>query len=273
MSQLKKTRRNAPTESPTTGRRSPLAQTDPAARRSPSMSAASGGGASPGRSASPPKRTRSEPRWQRRKEARPGEILEAALEQFVEKGYAATKLEDVARRAGVTKGTMYLYFESKDALFKAVVLANVVPALERAEHLIAEFQGSSRDLLVQYMHGWMDAVYNSPLSGLPKLLMSEAANFPEMARFYHAEVVDRGHRLLRGIVQRGVESGEFRAVDPDYAARILRAPLLLAAVWKHSLLKTESCTVDVQQYLESHIDLMLHGMLAGREQPAEKPNA
>lgn len=216
---------------------------------------------------------RPEPRWQRRKQARPGEILEAALEQFVEKGYAATKLEDVAQRAGVTKGTMYLYFESKDALFKAVVLANVVPALERAEHLVAEFQGSSRDLLVQYMRAWMDAVYYTALSGLPKLLISEAANFPEMARFYHVEVVDRGQRLLRGIIQRGIESGEFRAVDPDYTARVLRAPVLLAAVWKHSLLKTESCTVDVQQYLEAHIDLMLHGMLAGREQPMEKPHA
>lgn len=221
----------------------------------------------------PATHARPEPRWQRRKQARPGEILEAALEQFVEKGYAATKLEDVAQRAGVTKGTMYLYFESKDALFKAVVLANVVPALERAEQLVAEFQGSSRDLLVQYMRAWMDAVYNTALSGLPKLLISEAANFPEMARFYHVEVVDRGQRLLRGIIQRGIENGEFRGVDPDYTARVLRAPILLAAVWKHSLLKTESCTVDVQQYLEAHIDLMLHGMLAGREQPTEKPHA
>ena len=266
MSQVKKTRSSASIDRPAFGRRSPLAKAQP--RRDSS----SGGGASP--DLAPPARdTRPGPRWQRRKEARPGEILEAALGQFVEKGYAATKLEDVARRAGVTKGTMYLYFESKDALFKAVVLANVVPALERAEHLIAEFQGSSRDLLVQYMRGWMDSVYHSALSGLPKLLMSEAANFPEMARFYHTEVVDRGQRLLRGIVQRGIESGEFRGVDPDYAARILRAPLLLAAVWKHSLLKTESCAVDVQQYLEAHIDLMLHGILAGGEQSTEKPNA
>ncbi len=277
MSQVKKNRRNAPIERTASAaphaRTAPFAQTAPPARNSPSMSAASGGGASPGRSASPAKRARPEPRWQRRKEARPGEILEAALEQFVEKGYAATKLEDVAQRAGVTKGTMYLYFESKGALFKAVVLANVVPAIERAEHLIAEFQGSSRDLLVQYVRGWMDTVYNTALSGLPKLLISEAANFPEMARFYHTEVVDRSQRLLCGIIQRGIESGEFRGVDPDYAARILRAPLLLSAVWKHSLLKTESCTVDVQQYLEAHIDLMLHGMLAGPEQPTEKPHA
>jgi len=269
MSLAKKTPGNATSERPARSvshpRRSPLSRTGARARAS--LGATALGEATPAR------RARPEPRWQRRKEARPGEILQAALEQFVEKGYAATKLEHVARRAGITKGTMYLYFESKDALFRAVVLANVVPAIERAEQLIAEFQGSSRDLLVQYVRGWMDAVYHTSLSGLPKLLMSEAANFPEMARFYHAEVVDRGQRLLRGILQRGIDSGEFRGVDPEYAARVLRAPMLLAAVWKHSLLKSESCTMDVQQYLEAHIDLMLHGMLAGSEPPTEKPNA
>src|SRR5262249_9189122 len=116
------------------------------------------------------------PRWQRRKDARPGELLAAALELFVEKGYAATKLEDVARRAGVTKGTMYLYFESKEALFKAVVRANVLPHLEHAEQFVAAHQGTTRDLLVEFMRGWMQTMYHTPLSGLCKLVISESAN-------------------------------------------------------------------------------------------------
>jgi AcrR family transcriptional regulator len=213
------------------------------------------------------------PRWQRRKDARPGELLAAALEQFVEKGYAATKLEDVARRAGVTKGTMYLYFESKEALFKAVVRANVLPRLEHAEQLVAAHQGNARDLLVQFLRGWMDTLYHTPLSGLAKLVISESANFPEVARFFHEEVVDRKHRLMRGILERGVASGEFRAMDVENVARVLRAPAILAAVWKHSLIKSENCVLDAPAFFEAALDVMLNGILADRELHTEKPNA
>src|SRR5260370_7750478 len=90
---------------------------------------------------------RAHPRWQRRKQARPGEILTAALELFVERGFTATKLADVARRAGVTKGTVYLYFDGKEALLKAIVRQTIVPALATGDHLVPDHQASPADLL------------------------------------------------------------------------------------------------------------------------------
>jgi AcrR family transcriptional regulator len=217
-----------------------------------------------------PASTRSKPRrWRRRKEDRPREILEAALELFVEHGFAAAKLEDVAQRAGVTKGTMYLYFASKEALFKAVVRAAVVPTLERAEQALAEHRGSSRELLDSLLREWWRTMEGSRTSGLPKLMISEAANFPELARFYHEEVVERAHRLTVAVLQRGIDAGEFRSMDVNYAARVLRAPILLGLAWKHSMMKADPEAMDAERYLDSTIDLVLHGVLSapGWEMP------
>src|SRR5262245_747063 len=103
-------------------------------------------------------------------EQRPGHILNAALEAFVENGFAATRLEDVAKRAGVSKGTLYLYFENKEELFKAAVRENIVPFLDRAEQRVNTFEGSSRDLFVELLHDWWKAMHESRITGLPKLI-------------------------------------------------------------------------------------------------------
>src|SRR5881296_2607395 len=153
------------------------------------------------------------PRWHRRKDARPDEILAAALEVFSDRGFAATKLEDVARRAGVTKGTIYLYFENKEALFKALVRETIVPVIEQGEALAKSFTGSARDLFEQLVREYWRLVGETALAGIPKLMMAEAATFPELTRFYYDEVVARGHRLMAGVIERGIMSGEFRPVD------------------------------------------------------------
>src|SRR5215471_8248317 len=145
---------------------------------------------------------RARPRWKRRKDARPEEIVNAALEQFVERGFAATRLEDVARRAGVTKGTLYLYFKNKEALFKAVVRQTIVPVIAQGESIAQSFVGSARELLEQLVREYWRLVYETSLAGIPKLMMAEAANFPQLARFYYDEVVTRGHRLLGGVIER-----------------------------------------------------------------------
>lgn len=204
-------------------------------------------------------------RWQRRKEARPAEILDAALELFVERGYTATRLEQVARRAGVTKGTMYLYFESKETLFKAVVRAAVLPNLERAEQQMTEFRGSSRALLETLLRGWWGAMEGSRASGLPKLIMSEAANFPDLAGFFHEEVVERAHRITVEVLRRGIDAGEFRPLDLEYTARALRAPVLLGLIWKHSLMKSEREPMDMERYLNSAVELIIQGVIARPE--------
>ncbi len=203
---------------------------------------------------------RSKPRWQRRKQARPAEIIAAALEVFVEKGFAATKLEEVARRAGVTKGTVYLYFDSKEALFKAVVRETIVPAIARGEQTVAEYRGAATDLLRELIRKWWELIGETDLSGIPKLMMAEAANFPKLARFYYDEVVSRGHRLIAGVIERGIKGGEFRPIEVNAAVRLAIAPLLYAANWKHSFALCTREGFDVAKYVETHIDIYLNGI-------------
>jgi AcrR family transcriptional regulator len=202
------------------------------------------------------------PRWHRRKEQRPGEILAAALEQFVERGYAATRLEDVARRAGVTKGTMYRYFDSKTDLFRAVVRSSVVPQIEAFERTITESRGDSSELLTCFANGWMEAIYRTPVAGLAKLVTAEAGNFPELARLYQDEVIERAVRAVKRLLERGIERGEFRPIDVEAAAFVLRAPFILASIWKHSMNRLEANRLDERRFVETYLEMMLRGLLA-----------
>jgi len=200
------------------------------------------------------------PRWQRRKEARPEEIVAAALAEFVERGYAVTRLEDVARRAGVTKGTIYLYFESKEALFKAVVRETIVPVIAQGEALARSFTGSARDLVEQLVREYWRLVGETALAGIPKLMMAEAATFPELTRFYYDEVVTRGHRLMASVIERGIKNGEFRPVDVAVAAKLAMAPLMHATVVRLAFASCMPEGFNVRRYLDTHIDLYLHGI-------------
>ncbi len=200
------------------------------------------------------------PRWARRKEARPAELLAAALKLFVEKGFAATRLEDVAGAAGVSKGTLYLYYASKEDLFKAVVRAGLVPTLERGEQMLAQATGSSSQLLTDLLLGWWEVVGAGDLGGLPKLMMSEARNFPEIAQFYHQEVVQRGQRLIRGALERGVASGEFRLVDPECTTHLVLSPLIYQLIWRHSYGACGVADLDPTAFIRLHLDLLRHGL-------------
>jgi len=207
-----------------------------------------------------PSQRNAKPRWQRRKEARPEELVSAALEVFVERGYAGTKLADVARRAGVTKGTIYLYFENKEALFKAVVRQTIVPVIAQGEALARSFTGSARDLLEQLVREYWRLVGETALAGIPKLMMAEAATFPELTRFYYDEVVARGHRLMAGVIERGITNGEFRPVDVMLAAKLAMSPLMHATVVRRAFASCMPEGFNIQAYLDTHIDLYLHGI-------------
>jgi AcrR family transcriptional regulator len=198
-------------------------------------------------------------RWRRRKDSRPGEILQAALDCFAERGFTATRLEDVAARAGVTKGTAYLYFKNKEELFKAVVRGYLVPAIEQFE-AAALAPGPVSELLVSIATMFVERVYNTQFSALPKLVISEASNFPELARFYLDEVIARGRRLLTGLIRRGIASGEFREVDVEHTAYCMIAPLVFSALWKHSLGPFDARPLDAAALVRCHIDLLLHGL-------------
>ena len=142
----------------------------------------------------------------RRKEARPAELLAAALTLFVDKGYAATSLERVASHAGVSKGTLYLYYESKEALFKAVVEDGMVAALVAAEQHLSDHHGSATELLQQLLRGWWEQIGSTSMAGVSKLIIAESRNFPELAQYYRERVIRRGRALLRSAMQRGIDA-------------------------------------------------------------------
>jgi AcrR family transcriptional regulator len=203
------------------------------------------------------------PRWERRKDARPQELLAAALDLFVERGFASTRLEDVARRAGVSKGTLYLYFTNKEELFKAVVRENIVPALGEAEDIISTFDGHSADLMRCVMMGWWERLGATKVSGIVKLVLAESGNFPDLALFYKEEVIARSTSMMVSMFERGIARGEFRPIDVNIMTQVLIAPILMLITWKHSVGPCSPEELDPMAFLEAFLDMALHGLLSG----------
>ena len=203
-------------------------------------------------------------RRERRKEARPGELLDAALDLFVEKGFAATRVEQVAARAGVSKGTLFLYFPSKDELFKAVVRKNISGHFNEWNNEFEAFGGDTLAMLTFCMNSWWDRVGATKASGLTKLMMSEAGNFPDIAAFYQHEVIRPGQSLIRRVLQRGMDRGEFRQLDLDYAVFSVVSPMNFLILSKHSIgvCAPEKVALDPKKYIASQLDIILHGLMA-----------
>ena len=203
------------------------------------------------------------PRWRRRKAARPAEILVAALDSFVDQGYEASRLEDIARKAGCTKGTIFLYYASKAELFKAAVREAMGPMLLAAEQTVEGHRGGARELLEALLRQRWQAMTHTRLSGIPKLMFTEGGKFPELARFYHDEIIERSHVLLTRVLELGVEGGEFRPMDTANVARVSIAPILLAAVWRHSFAAVVERQIEPEPYFETALDLLLRGIARG----------
>jgi len=207
----------------------------------------------------------------RRKAARPAEILSAALECFARQGFAATRLDDIAARAGVTKGTLYLYFADKEDLFKSLVRQELLPNVERLESAMGG-PITAAAMLEQLIAVWSGHIAPSRASVLPKLILAEAGNFPELAKFYLDEVVQRGLRLLRSILRRGVEAGEFRPLDVEHAAFCVVGPLLLSVLWKHTFDAYAERPLDVAALCRAHFDTLLNGFRRAATRRRVKPS-
>ncbi|MEK8052172.1 TetR/AcrR family transcriptional regulator [Ideonella sp. DXS22W] len=205
----------------------------------------------------------------RRKEARPQELLDAALALFVEKGFAAARAEEVAQRAGVSKGTLYLYFPSKEELLKAVITQNLGSRIVAGAELVAAHPGTATELLNVILVDWWTQLYDSPAAGVFKLVITEVRNFPEIAGFYLREVVQPAHDLLGAVLRRGIAAGEFRDVPIDHAVHSLVLPLIMVCLHRHSL---GACQVDWQiegrDFIGQHVQLVLAGLRAGAPNPA-----
>lgn len=196
----------------------------------------------------------------RRKDARPGELMSAALQVFAERGFAATRLEEVAQRAGVSKGTVYLYFESKEALFKAAVESAVIPALEAGEALAADHSLRPAEALRAFVFWWWEKVGASDLGALPKLLVAEVGNFPELGKWFHENLIMRGKRAAASIIERGVASGEFRRVEPADVARIMFAQMFSYVLWRRAFGPAMSDLPEPEAYFATVVDVLINGL-------------
>lgn len=208
---------------------------------------------------------------QRRKEARPGELLEAALDVFVERGYAATRLEEIAQRAGVSKGTLYLYFENKEALLKAVVQESMVPLIAEGEDLAAQAADDPAGTLQRLVTRWWREVGSTKLGGIPKLVMAEAGNFPEVAQFFYENVVMRGQALFKRVAEAGIAQGVFRHCDPALICDLAIKPLIFNHMWCKSFAHCDAKAIDPEAYFNAHLNVLLNGLLSQPDQSSPIP--
>lgn len=197
----------------------------------------------------------------RRKEARPSELTAAALALFVEKGFAATRLEDIAARAGVSKGTLYLYFDSKEALFKSVIEEGVLPVLAENEAIAAGHAGDTYSLLEKLLDNWWVRIGETAYAGITKLMVAEALNFPDLANYYNENVIQRCRALVVQALERGMATGEFRKLEVQAAVDVLISPILMLLIWQHSFGACQCAGVAPKEFLAMHLDLARQGLL------------
>ena len=201
------------------------------------------------------------PLRRRAPEARPQQILDAAFHEFGEKGLAGARLDDIARRAGVAKGTIYLYFPNKEALFREMIRTTIVDAIANgeAQRDEADDLASAESLLRQLAAAWWRFLREERVHTLQRLVMAELRQFPDLMAFYASEVIARGRRLVSGIIERGVARGEFRPVDPMIAARMYSALWMSHATWAANRPLHPTLGSD-EQILDEMLEFYLHAL-------------
>lgn len=199
-----------------------------------------------------------EQRREARKEKRRTDIVNAALEVFSQVGFAAAKIEDVADAAGISKGTLYLYFESKEELFKGMIKAKMLPFFEEAEAMNAVPSESAEDRLRALTRFFYSKVLDSDRRQIMRLIMAEGPNFPEITAFYHANILSRGQAMIQGALDYGVETGEFRKMEQHGILQNVMAGAIAASIWKEVF--DQHDPIDLEAYNETHMDLILRGL-------------
>ena len=201
-----------------------------------------------------------EPRWRRLPEERPKQILDAALEVFAERGLAAARLEDIAKRAGLSKGTIYLYFPNKEELFREVIRQTVIARIERGEAQLVSM-GDPMQALFAWMEGYWAWLRSPVFPAMHRLINSELHSFPDLAAFYVTEVIERAHRLVCDMLERAMEQGRLRRMDPLVAARMLSSIFVTHGLWYHQRNTVKSISHIPPDELFAQIrDFFLHAM-------------
>jgi AcrR family transcriptional regulator len=198
-----------------------------------------------------------EPRYRRRKEDRPQEITAAALDAFAENGYAATRVDDVAKRAGVSKGLLYLYFKTKEELFKAVIHSVVVPRIEALAATVDSSEMSAEEFLRGPFLDFVKTLPGSPISTLVRLMIAEGPKHPDLLQYYWENVVSRGLAAITVLLERGVQSGEFRRSIVNELPHLFVMPVMFSVIFK--LLFEEQCP-DTDTLIETQVDMLIAHM-------------
>jgi AcrR family transcriptional regulator len=202
-----------------------------------------------------------QPRWQRRSEDRPREICAAALDVFAEKGFAAARLDEIAKRAGVSKGTLYLYFADKEELFRAVVRSAVSPNIEIIRNSLTSADVPFATLFPMLLERFAETTERVPIGAVAKMVIGESRNFPELARVWHDEVVNQGLETVAALVAAAQERGEIGAADPRTIAFSLLGPMLMGVLWREVLEPAGAAPLDIRAMARQHAEVVLHGLL------------
>jgi AcrR family transcriptional regulator len=208
-----------------------------------------------------------QPRWRRRKDARPSDIVAAALQVFGEKGFAGARIEEIAQLAGVSKGTLYLYFETKGDLFRAVVHDAVLPNIDEIEQSILALDLPFADLLRLLLPRFAQLVTTRPIGAVVKMVVGESRNFPELARVWHDEVIQKGLGLLAGLIARAQAKGEVRPGDPRVHAFSIMGPMLMGVLWRETFTPVGGAAIDLEAVARQHVETVLAGLLAEGNRP------
>ncbi len=202
-----------------------------------------------------------QPKFQRRAEERPREICAAALAVFAEKGFAAARLDEIARRAGVSKGTLYLYFTDKEELFRAVVRDTVSPNIDSVRDAILAADLPFAQLVPIFL-GRLSALAGSmPLGAVVKMVIGESGNFPELAKVWHDQVVGKALGVLAGLIERAQAKGEVRPGDPRLHAFTLMGPMLMGLIYREVLVPAGGAPLDIEALARQHSETVLAGLL------------
>jgi len=192
------------------------------------------------------------------KEARRSAIIDAALEVFTSQGFTAAKLDDVAVRAGIGKGTIYLYFDSKESLFEEVVRRTLFPGRDAAQSFVEGFEGSAAELLTIHFSGVHAFMQSEKLPPMLAMIMGEAMRFPQLSQFFYDEIIQPSHKMVLSIIRKGIDSGEFRDDADGIFVQILMAPVMHGSIWNRQF--QHLAPIDPAEYSRNHIDFILRAL-------------
>lgn len=214
----------------------------------------------------PKKGERRIPKFRRRAAARPDEVLDAALDLFIEKGYSATRVEDIAKRAGISKGSVYLYFPSKEALLEGLVKRAILPVARGVISVAESFEGDPREAISMFMHRLARQSDNPKLFAIPKIILREAVIMPEIAEMYRTAVLNQAIPVLEALIRKGIAGGYFRNVDPEMTVRSIIGPLMAHLVLSEIFGVTPEGGLDLERLVENHLTILFDGLSAPQKE-------